>query len=64
MSGSLLNKVAGLRPVALLKKEVLAQELSYDFYKVFKNTFSYRTHRVDASVYLYFERGKMIFDTI
>ena len=33
------NKVAGLRPSTLLKKEALAQVFSCEFCKIFKNTF-------------------------
>ena len=44
-----LNKVAGLRPVTLLKKETLAEVFSCDFCKISKNTFPYRTPLVAAS---------------
>ena len=43
------NKVAGLRPTTLLKRN-LAQVFSCEFCKIFKNTFSYRTPPVAASV--------------
>ena len=46
------NKVAALRPAALLKKETLAQEFSCEFCEISKNTFSYRTPPVAASGYL------------
>ena len=48
----LFNKVAGLRPQAcnFIKKETLAQVLSCEFHKISKNTFSYRTPPVAASV--------------
>ena len=32
------NKVAGLRPATLLKKETLAQVFSCEFYEISKNT--------------------------
>ena len=34
------NKVAGLRPAVLLKKEALAKVFSYEFFGIFKNTSS------------------------
>ena len=34
-----LNKVAGLRPATLLKKETVAQVFSCEFYEISKNTF-------------------------
>ena len=37
------NKVAGLRPATLLKKETLAQVFSCELCEVSKNTFFYRT---------------------
>ena len=40
----------GLRPATLLKKETLTQVFSCEFWKIFKNTFFYRTPLVDASV--------------
>ena len=43
------NKVTGLRPAALLKKEALAQAFSFEFYETSKNTFSCRTPPVVAS---------------
>ena len=36
-------------PLTLLKKEALAQEFYCEFWKIFKNTFSYRTPPVTAS---------------
>ena len=44
------NKVAGLRPATLLKRETLAQVFSFEFCEISKNTFSYRTPPVAASV--------------
>ena len=44
------NKVVGLRPDTLLKKETLAQVFSCEFCEISKNTFFYRTPPVDASV--------------
>ena len=45
------NKVACLRPEPynFIKKEVLAQVLSFEFCEISKNTFSYRAHPVVAS---------------
>ena len=45
------NKVAGLRPEAcsFIKNETLAQVFSYEFFKISKNTFTYRTPTVAAS---------------
>ena len=43
------NKVAGLRPAALLKKETLAQVFSCEFCDIFKNTFFHRRPLVAAS---------------
>ena len=34
-----LNKVAGLQACNFIKKEALAQVLSYEFFEIFKNTF-------------------------
>ena len=45
------NKVAGLRPATLLKKETLAQVFSCEFYEISKNNFFYRTPPVAASVW-------------
>ena len=47
------NKVAGLRSRAcnFIKKETLAQVFSCEFCKISKNTFSYRTPLVGASVF-------------
>ena len=36
------NKVAGLRPEILFKKEALPQAFSWEFCEIFKNTFLYR----------------------
>ena len=46
------NRVAGLRPAFLLKRETLAQMLSFEFCKISRNTLSHRTTPtpVDASV--------------
>ena len=47
------NKVAGLRPAALLKKRLaLAQMFSSEFCEISKDTFSYRTPPVAASVFM------------
>ena len=43
------NKVAGLRPATLLKKETLVQVVFWEFCEISKDTFSYRTPPVDAS---------------
>ena len=45
------NKVAGLRPITLLQKEIPTQVFPCEFCKMFRNTFLYRTHPVAASVY-------------
>ena len=45
----IFNKVTGLRPATLLKKEALAQVFSCDFCEIFKNTFFYQTPPVAAS---------------
>ena len=42
------NKVAGLRPATLFKKETLAQMLSYEFCEISKNTSFHRTPLVAA----------------
>ena len=44
-----LNKVAGLRPATLFKKEALAQMFSCDFCEISKKSFFYRTPPVSAS---------------
>ena len=48
-----LNKVAGQRPATeacnFVNKETLAQVFSCEFYKISKNTFSYRKPPVAAS---------------
>ena len=44
------NKVAGLRSATFFKKEALAQVFSCEFCEISKNTFSYRTHPVSASL--------------
>ena len=36
---SLFNKVAGLRPATLLKKKILAQVFSCEFFEICENTF-------------------------
>ena len=46
------NKIAGLRPATLAKKETLTQVLSCEFCEISKNTFSYRTPLVAASIFL------------
>ena len=38
VSEALLDKVTGLRPATLLKKETLAQVFSYEFCEISKNT--------------------------
>ena len=43
------NKVSGLRPATLLKKENLAQVFSCEFCKISKNTYFNRTSPVSAS---------------
>ena len=45
------NKVEGLRPASLLK-DTLTQVFSCEFCEISKNTFSYRTPPVAASVFL------------
>ena len=45
----LFNKVAGLRPAILLKKQALAQVLSCEFCEISTNTFYYKTPLVAAS---------------
>ena len=45
---SFFNKVAGLRPVTLLKKESPAQVFSCEFFEISKNTFFYRKPLVAA----------------
>ena len=46
------NKVAGLRPATLLKKDS-GTDVSCEFCEISKNTFFYRTPPVAASGYLY-----------
>ena len=48
--GFFFNKVAGLRPANLWKKETLAQVFSCKFCEISKNTLPYRTPLVAASV--------------
>ena len=50
--GVFFDKVAGLRPKAckFIKKEILVQGFSCEFYEIFKNTFFYRTPPVTASI--------------
>ena len=50
MAESLLNKVAGLTLAILLKKKILVQVFSCEFCEISKNTFSYRTPPLAASV--------------
>ena len=38
-----------LRPTALLKKRLLAQVFSCEFYEIFKKTFLYKNHLVAVS---------------
>ena len=45
-----INKIAGLRPATLLKKETLAQMFSCEFYEISKNTIWHKTPLVAASV--------------
>ena len=45
----LFNKIAGLRPTTLLKKETLGQVFSSEFCEISKNTFFHRTPLVAAS---------------
>ena len=49
---SLFNKVAGLRPATLFKKETLAQVFSCEFCEILKNTFFDRTSLVAASEFV------------
>ena len=53
MPESIFNKVAGLKSATLLKKK-LAQVFAMNFFEISKNTFSYRTPPVAASVYIYY----------
>ena len=46
----IFNKVAGLMPATLFKKETLAQVLSCEFCETSKNTFFHRRLLVAASV--------------
>ena len=46
--GLFFNKVAGLKPVTLLKKEALAQVLSCESCEISKNSFFHRTRLVAA----------------
>ena len=48
------NKFADLRPATLFKKWTLTQVFSCEFCEIFKNTFSYKTPSVAASV-IFFE---------
>ena len=50
MPGTLFNEVAGVRPAALLKNEILAQVFSCGFCEIFRNISFYRTPPVSASV--------------
>ena len=54
----LFDKVAGLRPVSFIQKETLAQLFSREFCEISKNTFSYRTSPLAASVFCWVERVK------
>ena len=49
MSESLFDKVAGLRPVTLIK-ETLANVFSCEICEILKNTFFHRTPQVAASL--------------
>ena len=44
------NKVAGLRSATLLKKEILTQVFSCEFFKISKDTFFTEQLRTTASV--------------
>ena len=46
---SFFNKVVGLKPATLFKKETLAQVFSCEFCEISKNTFFYRAPPVAAS---------------
>ena len=46
---SFFNKIAGLRPSTLLKKETPTQVFFCEFCQIFKNNFFYRTLTVAAS---------------
>ena len=48
--GSFLNKIAGLRPAILLKKETLAEVLPCEICQIAKNAYSYRIPLVAASL--------------
>ena len=52
-----LNKVAGLRPAILLKKEILAQVFACEFCEISKNIFSYRTSPVAVNLCEFFEKS-------
>ena len=54
---SFLIKVAGLNPATLLKKKTVPQVFSYEFYKVFKNTFSIEHPWSAAFVKSWFHHG-------
>ena len=45
----IFNKVSGLRPATLLKKETLAPVFFCEFWEISKNTFLHRTPPVAAS---------------
>ena len=50
MRESHFNLVAGLRLATLFKKRALVQVFAFEFYKISKNTFFYRSPLVAASV--------------
>ena len=50
------NNVAGLRPVKLLKKEILTQAFSCEFCEIFKNTIFTAHFRETASEILSFSK--------
>ena len=50
MPESFFNKVADLRPAILLKKETLAEVFPCEICQIVKNTYSYRTPLVTASL--------------
>ena len=47
--GLFFNKVSGLRPATLLKKETLTQVFSFEFCEIFQSTYLYRTSVVASS---------------
>ena len=51
------NKVSGLRPATLLKKETLTQVFFCEFIEISKNTFFHRTLLMAASVRIWTNMG-------